>query len=163
MTERVFSQTFGAVGGILEREGKILLIKEAGSKHADIGKWSHPAGWIDVGEDPVKAAKREVEEESGYKFEPTALLGIYSLVRNDITDPQRGTPHAIKLIFVGDISDTQELQTADDSAEVRWFSPDEIEAMDGNTLRDKDIKQMIKDYLNGQRFPLDVINHSFGK
>ena len=163
MAERVFTQTFGAVGGILERDGKILLIKEAGHKHADIGKWSHPAGWIDVGEDPVKAAKREVGEESGYRFEPTALLGVYSLVRNDIADPQRGTPHAIKLIFIGDISDNQELQTADDSAEVRWFSPDEIEAMDGNTLRDKDIKQMVRDYLNGQRFPLDVISHSFGK
>ncbi len=47
MSNRVFTQTFGAVGTILEGDGKILLVKEAGGR--DKGKWSHPAGWIDVG------------------------------------------------------------------------------------------------------------------
>ena len=76
---RVFTQTFGVVGGLLERDGKILLVREAQRKGPDSGKWNHPAGWIDVGENPVEAVKREVLEESGFSFTPKHLLGIYSL------------------------------------------------------------------------------------
>ena len=83
-TPRVFSQTFGVVGGLLEKDGKFLLVKESKRKGPDDGKWSQPAGWIDVGEDPVAAGKREVEEETGVEFTPTAILGVYSLVREDV-------------------------------------------------------------------------------
>src|SRR3989344_7747445 len=98
---RVFTQTFGVVGAILEKDGKILLIREA-DPGPDQNKWSHPAGWIDVGENPIDAVKREAKEESGYDFEPTALLGIYSLVRKDVIR-EGYTPHAIKLLFLGNI------------------------------------------------------------
>lgn len=160
MANRVFTQTFGVVGGILEKDGKILLIKEGKTRMGDDGKWSHPAGWIEVGEDPVMGAKREIEEESGYRFEPTALLGVYSLVRNDKTDSYGITPHAIKLIYLGAISAEPERELASDSVETRWFTKEEIDAMDGDTLRDKDIKQMVQDYFAGQQFPLDVVSHS---
>ena len=155
--QRVFSQTFGVVGAILEKDGKILLMKEANLKHPDYGKWSHPAGWIDVGENPIEAVKREVKEESGYDFEPTGLLGVYTLVRKDIQD-ERGTPHAIKLLFVGNILDTQS-ELAPDSGGTKWFTPEEIYVMDGKTLRDLDIKQAVKDYFAGKRYPLDILRH----
>jgi len=163
MTERIFTQTFGVVGGILEKDGKILLVREARRKGPDNGKWNHPAGWIDVGEEPVEAAKREVLEETGYTFTPKHLLGIYSLVRKDIEDQLSGTPHPIKLILVGDISDTPSGALADDVTEIQWFSPEEIEAMDKGTLRDLDIKQMVKDYFDGKRFPLDAITHTVAR
>ena len=102
--ERVFTQTFGVVGALLVRDGKVLLVKEA-NKRSDSGKWSQPAGWIDVGEDVIAAVKREAKEETGYEFDPTHLLGIYSLVRNDLVKELGATPHAIKLIFLGNISD----------------------------------------------------------
>jgi ADP-ribose pyrophosphatase YjhB (NUDIX family) len=156
MSKRVFSQTFGVVGAILEKDGKILLIREA-DPGPDQNKWSHPAGWIDVGENPIEGAKREVKEESGYDFEPTALLGIYSLVRKDRRD-ERGIPHAIKLLFVGNISETQS-ELASDSAETKWFAPEEIYAMDLGTLRDLDIKQAVKDYFAGKRYPLEILTH----
>ena len=70
MSNRVFTQTFGVVGGLLERDGKIFLVREAQRKGPDNGKWNHPAGWIDVGENPVEAVKREVLEESGFSFSP---------------------------------------------------------------------------------------------
>ena len=47
--QRVFTQTFGVVGALLVRDGKILLVKEAGKM--DNGKWNQPAGWPEVGED----------------------------------------------------------------------------------------------------------------
>lgn len=158
--QRVFTQTFGVVGAILERDGKFLLVREAWKKGPDHGKWNHPAGWIDVGEDPIDAVRREVLEESGYEFAPKYLLGVYSLVRNDIAKEMGGTPHGIKLIFIGDISENQTYELHDDVSETKWFAPDEIYAMDPATLRDADIKQMVQDYFAGKKFSLDVVTHT---
>ena len=161
MSDRVFTQTFGVVGAILVKDGKVLLVKEGShSKGVDEGKWSQPAGWIDVGENPIEAAKREAEEESGYKFEPTHLLGVYSLVRRDVTETLGGTPHAIKLIFKGNILSDEQQQLEEDVTETRWFTPEEIYAMDNKTLRDMDIKQEVKDYFDGKGVPLDSITHT---
>ena len=158
---RVFSQTFGVVGAILERDGKILLAKEGKSfKDNDTGKWSHPAGWIDVGEDPIEAVEREVLEESGFEFEPTALLGVYSLVRKDSENLLGALPHAIKIIFKGKILHHEPKILSHEITETKWFTPEEIFTMGGATLRDVDIKQMVKDYFDGKEVPLDFITHT---
>lgn len=157
---RVFFQTFGVAGAIIEKDGKILLVKEADErKRRDSGKWSHPAGWIDVGEDPIGAVKREVREESGYEFTPTHLLGVYSLVRKDVEKVLNAVPHAIKLIFIGSISGSPGVLSSDVS-ETKWFTPEEIYAMDQATLRDLDIKQMVRDYFDGTRYPLAILHHT---
>jgi len=157
---RVLTQTFGVVGGLIERNGKILLVREAHRKGSDYGKWSHPAGWIDVGENPIEAAKREIQEESGFSFTPRYVLGVYSLVRRDIEKELGATPHAIKIIFIGDISETQNGNLHDDVSETKWFSPDEIYSMGQEMLRDLDIKQMVKDYFAGKKFPLETVTHT---
>jgi ADP-ribose pyrophosphatase YjhB (NUDIX family) len=151
--ERVFTQTFGVVGAIIEKDGKILLIKEADGP--DVGKWNHPAGMIDVGEDPIEAGRREVKEETGFDFTPTHVLGVYSMVRKDLNP----THHPIKIIFIGNISDERMRKLADDVSEIRWFTPEEIEKMDADILRYLDIKQMVKDYFSSKRFSLDLLTH----
>lgn len=156
MAQRVFTQTFGVVGSIIEKDGKILLVKEASG--IDKGKWNHPAGWLDVGENPIDGAKREVEEETGYEFIPTGFLGIYSLVKNVKVDGS--TRHPIKIIFLGDISDEKTRELEDDISEIKWFTPEEIYNMDTDTLREEDIKTMVKDYLSGKKYPLEIITHT---
>ncbi|MDP2586654.1 MAG: NUDIX domain-containing protein [Candidatus Komeilibacteria bacterium] len=160
MSQRVLTQTFCVVGAIIEKDGKIALVQEGSHTKGDSGKWSHPAGWLDVGENLVVGVKREVEEETGFTFTPTAILGVYSLVRQDLTDPVRGTPHAIKIIFIGEADFSNQQKQFDDVSDLKWFTPEEIYAMDAKTLRDVDIKQMVKDYFNGQKFPLDIIQHT---
>lgn len=157
---RVYTQTFGVVGALLERDGKILLVREASRKGQDAGKWNHPAGWVEVGENPLHAISREVLEESGYSFTPKNILGIYSLVRLDIKKEMNAVLHPIKIIYTGDISDKQNGKLENDVTEVKWFTPNEIYAMGRNTLRDADIKQMVKDYFSGKKFPLDLLTHS---
>lgn len=158
MTKRVFTQTYGAVGAILERNGKILLVKETEEKVK--GMWSHPAGWIEVGENPVGAVKREVKEETCFDFEPTYILGVYSLFLETLKERFNITPHAIKIIFIGKISDNKIGKLYDDVSETKWFTPEEIYQMDINTLRDPDIKKMVKDYFAGKRYPLDFLTHT---
>ncbi len=152
--KRVFTQTFGVVGGIIEKDGKILLVKEANAGE-DTGKWNHPAGWIDVGENPIEAGKREIKEETGLDFAPTHVLGVYSLVRKDL-EPTR---HPIKIIFIGQISNKERDELADDVSETGWFTLEEIEKMNADTLRDLDIKRMARDYFSGKRFSIDLLTH----
>lgn len=157
MPQRVFSQTFGVAGALIEKEGRFLLVKE--TKESAKNKWNHPAGWIDLEENIIDAVKREVKEETGFDFEPQNILGIYILVKQELNDLH----HAIKIIFTGSIKEEQGEYMSDEISELKWFSPKEIEEMDSNTLRDKDIKTMIKDYLAGVKYPLEIIAHTIQK
>ncbi|MEK9181389.1 MAG: NUDIX domain-containing protein [Patescibacteria group bacterium] len=158
MAQRVFTQSFAVVGAIIEKNGSILLVKEGWESH-DKGKWNQPAGWIDPGTEPLQAIKNEVKEETGYIFEPKALLGIYSLVKPERAGQVEGLPHAIKLIFLGDISGNASAD-GKEITEVKWFRPEEIFSMSGSVLRDMDIKQEVKDYFAGRAYPLEIIRHT---
>ena len=60
-----------AAGGIVLRGNKILLVKnrlrEEYKKNYSSGFWGFPKGHIEEGETPLKAAEREVFEETGFK------------------------------------------------------------------------------------------------
>ena len=156
--QRVFTQTFGVVGAILEKDGKILLVKEV--KEEAKGQWSHPAGWIEVGENLIESIKREVKEESGYDFKPTHIIGVYSLHKENLKEKWGRTPHAIKIIFAGSISKERSEDLHNDVSETKWFLPEEIYQMDINTLRDMDIKDMVKRYFDGGKYPLELLLHT---
>lgn len=163
MSNRVYTQVFGVVAAIIERDGKFLLVKENNPAHPDHGKWNQPAGWIDVGENPLRAVARETREETGYEFTPAHLLGVVSLVRKDNAAHFGSPPHPIKLVFVGTLSKEPVQKLAQDISEIRWFSPAEIEAMNGKTLRDLDIKRLVKNYLSGVRYPLEILHHTIAE
>lgn len=100
--------------------------------------------------------KREIKEETGFTFEPKNILGIYSLYKG--SGPEAGH-HPIKIMYVGSISKEQEKYMEDEISEIGWFSLEEIEAMDSNTLRDVDIKTMIRDCIAGKKYPLELLTH----
>lgn len=158
MTSRVFTQTFGVVAAIIEKDGKILLVRE--TKEIAKDKWNHPAGWIEVGENPFLAIEREMKEETGFDFKPTHILGVYSLYETNLKEKWEITPHPMKIVFIGNISGKQSNKFHDDVSENKWFTPEEIYQMDINTLRDMDIKIMVKDYFEGKKYPLDLLKHT---
>lgn len=163
MAKRVCTQTFATVGALIEEGGQILMVKEV-KLGFDNGKWNVPEGWLEVGENPLDAVKREVKEETGYAFEPTAILGIYSIVREDMRGVvDAGLPHAIKITFLGNIDESNVSDLHDDVSETKWFSPEEIEEMGQNTLRNSDIKKIVKDYFSGRRYPLELLSHTVQK
>ncbi|MFH2105195.1 MAG: NUDIX domain-containing protein [Parcubacteria group bacterium] len=160
--KRIFTQTYGVVGAIIEKDGKFLLVRENMPEYPEAhNKWSQPAGWIEVGEEPIAACEREVKEETGLDFVATKLLGIYSLHKDNIAEyvGQQGS-HAIKLIFRGEFSgELMEPESDEEISQRRWFSPEEIYVMEFDKLRDLDIKQEVKDYLAGKEYPLEVVRH----
>ena len=60
-----------AAGGIVLIDDKILLVKNRLSEEYeadyDSGFWGYPKGHLDDQETPIKAAEREVYEETGFK------------------------------------------------------------------------------------------------
>ena len=53
------------VGGIIEKDNKILMVKEA--KKKCYGKWNVPAGHLEDGETIFEGTSRETFEETGCK------------------------------------------------------------------------------------------------
>lgn len=65
-------ETTSAGGVVLNNEGKVLIVNQRGDS------WSLPKGHIDVGEDLLGAARREIHEESGVQeLELIKMLGSY--------------------------------------------------------------------------------------
>jgi ADP-ribose pyrophosphatase YjhB (NUDIX family) len=74
-----------AAGLLIDEDGKWLVVKK---KYGGLkGKWSIPAGFVDVGETVDEAAIREVYEETGILGEVVTILGIRSgVIKKTISD-----------------------------------------------------------------------------
>ncbi len=60
---------------------EVFLVHPGGPfwKNKDIGAWSIPKGEYEIGEDPLAAAKREFEEETGHPLPKGELLPLSEL------------------------------------------------------------------------------------
>jgi ADP-ribose pyrophosphatase YjhB (NUDIX family) len=150
-------QPFITVSAILEKDGEFILVKE--TKKIAEGLWNIPGGRLEHGENPIEGVKREVKEETRYDFEPTYLLGIYSIVNKILENKFQIIPHIIDLTFIGKLLDKDEEKLLDDVSAMKWFKFEEIEKMNSDSLRDPCMIEMIKDYINGVKYPLNIIKH----
>lgn len=62
---------------VIDDAGRLLLAHWNEGRRA---AWTMPGGGLEAGEDPERAARREVHEETGYKVAIDELLGIHSRV-----------------------------------------------------------------------------------
>ncbi|MFG3494148.1 NUDIX hydrolase [Streptomyces sp. NPDC047928] len=93
-----------AAYAVCVREGQLLLAR--GTAQDGSKEWTLPGGGMEHGEDPLDTVVREVEEETGYLTEVTALLGVDSIRRPD--HPGRlGTAvdfHALRILYEGRVT-----------------------------------------------------------
>ena len=104
------------VGGVLEKDGKYLLVREA--KKMCYGKWNLPAGCLDSNETILEAARREIKEESGLDVE---LTGVCQIGNRKLEDD----------VFVSIIFSTKVLGddikfSPDEILDIKWFSYKEL-------------------------------------
>lgn len=97
---------------IVEIEGGIVLIERASPP---LG-WALPGGFVDYGEEPADAARREVREETGLDVELTDLLGAYGAPDRD---PRQ---HNVSIVYVGRAHGAP--VGGDDAARAGVFAPD---------------------------------------
>jgi 8-oxo-dGTP diphosphatase len=63
-----------AVAALIENDGRVFLVRRANDPQR--GLWTLPAGFVDAGEDPVKAIERECREETGLEIRVVELLDV---------------------------------------------------------------------------------------
>ncbi len=102
-----------AVGLVITRADQLLLIQRRNDPER--GKWSIPAGFVDAGEDPARAAEREALEETGLQTAVTGLLDVYAKVQST-----EGAD--ILIVYTARVVGGQ-LQPGDDAAQADYFSP----------------------------------------
>jgi 8-oxo-dGTP diphosphatase len=117
-------QPLVGVGAIIIENSRVVLVKRA---HPPLqAQWSIPGGVLEVGELVREAAVREAREETGLTVEPGQLLGVYDRV---LRDPGGRVQYHYVLVDFLCRRVSGELQAADDAAAVRWFTREELPAL----------------------------------
>lgn len=134
------------VGGIIEKDNKILMVKEAKKKW--YGKWNVPAGHLEDGETIFEGAIREIFEETGCKVRLKKMLPIMSIELENI----------MIITFTTELLEEKIFFNKEEILEVKWISKEELENMNSETLRDeKLIKRTLKMLNENKLYPLDTI------
>jgi ADP-ribose pyrophosphatase YjhB (NUDIX family) len=138
------------VAAVVERDGRFLLVEE----ETDDGlRFNQPAGHLECREALVDAVAREALEETGYRFVPRYLVGIYCW-RNEAKDVTY-----LRFAFGGDVVGHDPERTLDDGiVAARWLTPDEIRAS-ADRHRSPLIVRCVDDWLAGRRYPLELLTH----
>lgn len=91
----------------------LLLIQRKNPPFQD--SWALPGGFMDMDETLEKAAKRELEEETGLVCDHLQQFKSYSAVDRD----PRG--RTVSVVFWEELSAIPETQAGDDAKEAQWF------------------------------------------
>ncbi len=137
------------VGGIIEKDGKILLVQEAQKRCYE--KWNIPAGHLDFDETIMQGAIREIKEETGCDVELTGVVNISNRVlKDDIF---------ITIIFSTKLINEDIKYDKNEILDVKWFDYDDIIKNMDSELRDLNfIKQPIINLKSNNIAPIEIVN-----
>lgn len=110
-----------SVGALIINDGAVLLLKRRKYPY----KYSIPAGHLEQGENPDKAVKREVMEETGIKAEVEAFKEVF---RGKIDDPcRRGCDIHDWNLYALKLSERPELASNEEAEYLEWIDLEEVE------------------------------------
>jgi len=145
-------KTSVTVAAIVERDGRYLMVEE---RTPDGLMLNNPAGHLDPGESPVEGVIRETLEETGCRFTPQALVGVY------LSRAQRAAPPSdvtfVRLAFCGDVGGPLPGRALDpEIVRVLWLTPEELRAQ-RSRHRSPLLMRCVDDHRAGRRYPLELI------
>lgn len=105
-----------AAAVLIEQGDRVLLVRRNVDPRR--GRWTLPAGFIDAGEDPLRAAERECREETGLEVRVIGLL--------DVLYGQEHEKGAHIIIFYRAEIIDGELSAGDDVDRVAFFSRSDL-------------------------------------
>jgi ADP-ribose pyrophosphatase YjhB (NUDIX family) len=110
-----------AVGGIVFKDGRVLLIRRG--KEPSYGLWSIPGGAVNLGEELRAATRREVREECGIEIDVSDIVELLERVVRDSDD--RIQYHYVLIDYLARWK-SGDPAASSDVLEVRWVGPDDL-------------------------------------
>ncbi len=105
---------------VLDDGGRVLLARRAAEPGK--GRWDLLGGFIDEGETPLEALRREIAEEIGVDVDPGEFVGGF---------PDRygaDGPPTLNFYWTAHVDGWP--RSSDEIAELRWFDPEALPAPD---------------------------------
>jgi len=136
------------VGGIIEKDGKYLLVQEAKKKCYE--KWNFPAGHLDFNESLTQGAIREIKEETGCDVELNGICYIANRIMED--DLFVMITFNCKLINENITFDKEEI------LDVKWFEYNEIVSNMEEQLRGSYVKTAVMNNKQKLIAPIEIVN-----
>lgn len=120
-TYKVFEHPGSVVVAPL-RDGKVALVRQL-RPAVDAWLWELPAGTLEPGEEPVEAARRELEEETGLSARRLEVVASFF--------PAPGySSEKMHLIIAHDLAEAdRHPEEGELIGEIRWFSIEELASM----------------------------------
>jgi ADP-ribose pyrophosphatase YjhB (NUDIX family) len=105
-----------AAAVLIEQDSRVLLVRRVNEPYR--GMWTLPAGFIDAGEDPARAAERECLEETNLSVRVTRVLDVIAGKEHE-----RGADFVIA--YQGEVI-SGALSPGDDADAVEWFAREQL-------------------------------------
>ena len=139
------------VASVIEHNNRFLMVEEMHCGQLTINQ---PAGHMEHGESLLDAVRRETLEETGWNFEPTALLGIFHMQRDD---PERVY---LRFTFTGTLLEpVPGYQIDPDISAVHWLTREQIRQQQPCVWRSDLVGRSLDMYESGVRHSLDSLHY----
>ncbi len=136
------------VGGIIEKNGKYLLVQEAQKKCYK--KWNFPAGHLDFNESLEQGAIREIKEETGCDVELNGVCYIANRVLEDDL--------LVMIIFNAKLIKENIEFDKEEILDVKWFDYNEIVNEMDDMLRGNYVRLAVMNQKNNLIAPINIID-----
>ncbi|MEU6051066.1 NUDIX domain-containing protein [Streptomyces xanthochromogenes] len=124
---------------VVDNSGRILL-----QRRSDNGMWALPGGAMNLGESLPDCAIRETREETGIEVEVTGIVGTYTNPRHVFAYDDGEVCQEFSICFLARPV-AGRLAISDESTDVRWFEPGEVDALPMVAS----IRKRVNDWRNG--------------
>jgi len=147
LTKRLYpNHPMVGAAAVIINEGKILLEKR--KKEPGKGKWSIPGGLVELGESLEQTVIREVKEETSLEVEKPELIDVVDSISAD--ENGRIKYHFVMVDYFVKLKGGK-LKAADDAAELRWVTLNEVE--------NYDLSERFREFLRKNRQKLETLIH----
>ncbi|MFD5392843.1 NUDIX hydrolase [Streptomyces sp. NPDC127097] len=108
---------------VVDESGRVLL-----QRRRDNDMWALPGGVMHIGESLPDCAVRETREETGFHVEIVGIVGTYTNPRHIFAYDDGEVRQEFSICFLARPLGGQ-LAVSEESTDVRWFEPGEIDAL----------------------------------
>ncbi|MFE1243441.1 NUDIX hydrolase [Fictibacillus sp. NPDC058756] len=131
------------------KDEEVLMVKENQTK---CNKWNFPSGHIEMGEDILYAARREVKEETGLDVELTYTTGVYNFISSS-------KDQVILFHFLGQVIGGSINLQEDEIIDSAWVKVSELINADDDKLRNPSVmKQIVNCLVKKNYHPISVFH-----